>query len=73
MIAGGDAGHGGEAIVEFSMPDGGCGFDVQLDESRQAVSIAVRGDWELEGMVVALAELGKQLLARPDVMAARKE
>lgn len=77
-LRGGDAGHGGHAILFFNMY-GGYGFDVRFKDENgndreintQRVSVAVSGDWELSGMAIAFLELGRALLARDDVLKTR--
>jgi len=65
---GGDAGHGGEAVLLLSMTHGGDGMTVSVDgettDGAETVRISVGGDWELEGLAVAFLELGKALLVR---------
>lgn len=65
---GGDAGHGGEASIEFSMLQGGSGFSLIVSPDNRFVRIAVQGDWELEGLALALLDLGRALMARDDVL-----
>lgn len=74
---GGDAGHGGDASITFKMENGGSGFTLlvstdhdsfQLDDVRK-LTLVTCGDWELEGLAIALLDLGRALLARDDVLA----
>lgn len=76
---GGDAGHGGEAVLQLTMKDGGDGLTVLSEtageqaqaENVESVSISVYGDWELDGMAICFLELGRALLARNDALKAR--
>jgi len=72
---GGDAGHGAEAIVEFSPQSGACHLEVELNNGKshsfewdiKSVSLSMFGDWEMEGLAFALIEIGQQLLDDPTV------
>jgi hypothetical protein len=73
---GGDAGHGAEAILEFSENGSAMnmtafiklknGKEIQI-EDMESISLSVFGDWELSGMAIALLGIGKQLLEDKDV------
>jgi hypothetical protein len=79
---GGDSSHGGYAELTLSLKDRGHGLLVTTDalrdpfESETAdvseVKIAVKGDWELDGLAVAFLELGRALMARDDALACRQ-
>jgi hypothetical protein len=79
---GGDSSHGGYAELTVSMKSRGHGLLVTTDAPRDPfesqtddvseVKIAVKGDWELDGLAVAFLELGRALMARDDALACRQ-
>jgi hypothetical protein len=72
----GDAGHGGKATLEFIVESGihtvGLDKRPQIDigegSDHQTVSFTARGDWEMDGLVKALIELGDRLRAECENM-----
>lgn len=74
---GGDAGHGGNASLVFS--ENGSDLNIQVDltftngekqtfEDLKDISLTVCGDWELEGLAIALMDIGRKLLSKDDVI-----
>ncbi len=72
---GGDSGHGGNASLTFS--ENGSRMDIQVDlafnngdketfRDLSEIRLTVCGDWELEGLAIALMDIGKKLLSKDD-------
>lgn len=70
---GGDSGHGGNASLIFS--ENGSSMDIQVDltftngdtqsfRDLSQINLTVCGDWELEGLAIALMDIGKKLLSQ---------
>ena len=54
---GGDTGHGGSATLTIKWEGG----DHEIEVGENSITLTARGDWEIEGLVCALAELGELL------------
>lgn len=74
---GGDSGHGGNAALIFS--ENGSNMNIQVDltftngekktfEDLANISLTVCGDWELEGLAIALMNIGRNLLSKDDIV-----
>jgi len=74
---GGDAGHGGNASLVFS--ENGSDMNIQADltfnngdkktfDDLANISLTVCGDWELEGLAIALMDIGRKLLSKDDII-----
>jgi len=75
---GGDAGHGGDASIVFL--ESGSNLNLQVDlkftdgkkmsfnNGISELSITTCGDWELEGLAIALMDIGRKLLNRDDII-----
>ncbi len=70
---GGDSGHGGNASLIFS--ENGSSMDIQVDlnftngekktfNGLSEICLTACGDWELEGLAIALMDIGKKLLSK---------
>ena len=66
---GGDAGHGGYAKLIIELPFCSkvtvCGVRSPIEDnnfSNKYISIEVNGDMELEGLAIALAEIGRKII-----------
>jgi|GEM_PF-6219391 len=75
---GGDAGHGGNASIVFSESGSDLNLQVDLkftdgkelsfDMGISELSITTCGDWEIEGLAIALMDIGRKLLGRDDIL-----
>lgn len=60
---GGDAGHGGHAVLEAYAENGGVYSFTPAMTSPEGAMITAEGDWELQGLAAALVLLGRILEA----------
>jgi hypothetical protein len=74
---GGDSGYGGNASLILS--ENGSNMNIQADlnftngekktfEDLESISLTVCGDWELEGLAIALLDIGRKLLSKDDIV-----